>query len=100
GRGYEMFYFDDIRDPDLGYTVRFQRYEFVHSARYLKITYQIAINNQVRQHRFRLQELTSVPSGGKPIQTEITYADGDRGTKNIVIDLGRPSFTIRRFDIR
>src|SRR5699024_424847 len=100
GRGDGTFYYDDIRDASLGYSVRFQRYEFVHSARYLKITYQIANNSRVNQHRFRLQEISSVPSGAKPIQTEITYADGDRGTKNIVIDLGVPSYTVRQFDIR
>ena len=92
--------YKDVRDASLGYSVRFQRYEFVHSARYLKITYQIAVNNKVFQHRFRLEEITSVPSGSEPIQTQITYANGDTGTKHIVIDLGKPSFTVRRFDIR
>lgn len=92
--------YKDVRDASLGYSVRFQRYEFVHSARYLKITYQIAANTNVFQHRFRLEEITSVPSGSKPIQTQITYANGDRGTKHIVIDLGKPSFTVRSFDIR
>jgi len=102
GRGISDYNqdYDDIRDASKSYTVRFQRYEFIHSARYLKLTYQIASNNNVHQHRIMFDEVTSVPSGANPIQTLITYADGDRGTKDIVIDLGTPSYTARRFDFR
>lgn len=92
--------YKDIRDPDKSYTIRFQRYEFIHTARYLKFDYQIAVNNSVRQHRVLFDEITPVPQGSKPIQTLITFADGDRGLKSIVIDLGKPSYERRSFDFR
>lgn len=102
GRGQEGFIYEyrDIRDPDKSYTVRFQRYEFIHVARYLKFDYQIAINSKVRRHRVLFDEITPVPVGANPIQTLITYEDGDRGLKNIVIDLGKPSYERRSFDFR
>ena len=102
GRGrqdYNLTY-KDVRDSSLRQSVRFQRYEFVHSARYLKVSYQIANNANVYQHRFILQEITSVPSGANPLQTEITFANGDTGTKDVIVDLGKPSYSTRRFDIR
>src|SRR5699024_9328776 len=38
GRGEDNNFLDyeDIRDPSKNYTIRFQRYEFIHTARYLK----------------------------------------------------------------
>ena len=92
--------FRDIRDPDYGWTVRFQRYEFVHTARYLRFSYQIARNNKVPEHRVRIYEMGTVPSGYDPIYYHETYPYGDRGLKEIIIDMGVPSYEVRIIDFR
>lgn len=100
GRGTPSILTEDARDPDYGYTVRFQRYEFVHTARYLKIAYRIAKNRQVSRHRLRIYEAGTPPTGYDSIYYSATYEKGDTGLKNIVIDLGVPSYQVRRVDLR
>lgn len=100
GRGTPSIPSEDVRDPDYGYTVRFQRYEFIHTARYLKIAYRIANNSQVSRHRLRLYEAETPPTGYDSIYYSATYEKGDTGLKNIVIDLGVPSYQVRRVDLR
>jgi len=92
--------FRDVRDHDLDYTIRFQRYEFVHSARYLRISYQIAINNIVGKHRTLVHETGSIPNGYDAIYYEETYEEGDRGLKDIIVDLGTPTYKTRVIDFR
>jgi len=100
GRGTPSIPTEDVRDPDYGYTVRFQRYEFLHTARYLKIAYRIANNSQVSHHRLRLYEAGTPPTGYDSIYYHATYEKGNTGLKNIVIDLGVPSYQVRRVDLR
>ena len=102
GRGVFNFpgLFDDVRDPSKSYTIRFQRYELIHSSRFLVFVYQIANNSRVKKHRVMFDEVTPVPSGANSINTVIDYEEGNRGIKEIVIDLGVPTYEVRRFDFR
>ncbi|MFD2133349.1 phage tail protein [Pseudogracilibacillus auburnensis] len=100
GRGTPSVLTEDIRDSTRHYTVRFQRYEFVHSARYLRITYQIAVNSKVGKHRLHLREETSAPSGYTSMFYDEIYELGDRGVKDIIIDMGKPSYEVRTIDLR
>lgn len=92
--------FRDVRDSSLGYTIRFQRYEFVHSARYLRITYQIARNNIVGKHRLRVYEYDVERGETGQMLYEDVYEEGDRGTKDIYIDLGVPTYRTITVDLR
>src|SRR5690625_4602838 len=65
GRGTaagEAEYFDDVRDSDYGWSVRFQRYEFIHSSRYITFGYRVASNPNVGWHTVRLYEGTNLLS--------------------------------------
>src|SRR5690625_5156072 len=92
--------FRDVRDADLGYTIRFQRYEFTHSARYLVFVYQIANNSIVGKHRVRIYEVGTPPQGSTEIYYNEDFEEGDRGVKTLIVDLGTPTYEVRRFDFR
>lgn len=92
--------FRDVRDSNLGYTIRFQRYEFVHSAKYLRITYQIARNNIVGKHRLRVYEYDVERGETGQMLYEDVYEEGDRGIKDIYIDLGVPTYRTISVDLR
>jgi len=92
--------FRDVRDSNLGYTIRFQRYEFVHSAKYLRITYQIARNNIVGKHRLRVYEYDVEREETGKMLYEDVYEEGDRGIKDIYIDLGVPTYRTISVDLR
>lgn len=92
--------FNDIRNPDYRYSVRYQRYRFMHSARYLKFSYQIAVNDRVGKHAVDFFEVGTAPSGATEINTRVIYEKGDQGTKIITIDLGKPTYKNRAFDFR
>ncbi|MCR6111748.1 siphovirus ReqiPepy6 Gp37-like family protein [Bacillus sp. A301a_S52] len=100
GRGTPAIDSDDVRDSDHGYTVRFQRYEFVHAARFLMFTYQSAHNTRVGKHRVRIVEVDGPPNGYDSMFFDDIYEKGDTGIKNIVIDMGKPSYEVRRIDFR
>lgn len=92
--------YDDIRDSSRDYTIRFQRYEFVHSARYLLIGYRIARNNAVGEHRIGVYEEESPPSGYDAVKYTERFAKGQTGIQEIIIDLGKPSYEVRVIDFR
>src|SRR5690625_595918 len=97
---------EDVRDPNNGYTVRFQRYEFVHSARYLIIGYRIASHSRNPKHRIRLVEYTAsgetdnLPPGSPEIYFDRIFESNQRGYRELVIDLGKPTYLRRQFDLR
>src|SRR5699024_6013949 len=91
--------FRDVRDSSLGYTIRFQRYEFVHSARYLRITYQIARNNIVGKHRLRIYEYDIDEEVTGQMLYEDIYEEGDRGIKDIFVDLGVRTYRMVAVDL-
>src|SRR5699024_10638277 len=80
--------------------IRFQRYEFVHSARYLRITYQIARNKIVGKHRLRVYEYDVEREETGQMLYEDVYEEGDRGIKDIYIDLGVPTYRTISVDLR
>jgi len=98
GRGTaagEAQYFDDVRDSAYGWSVRFQRYEFIHSARYITFGYRVADAANVGWHTVRLYEGTNlllvqtVPGG----RTNTPYLP-------MTVDLGVPTFERRTIDLR
>src|SRR5699024_10833554 len=83
----------------LGYTIRLQRYEFVHSARYLRITYQIARNKIVGKHRLRAYEYDVEREETGQMLYEAVYEECDRGIKDIYIHLGVPTYRTITVDL-
>jgi len=86
---------EDARDPDKGYTVRFQRYEFIHSSRYLVVGYRVRSGSRVGRHRVRLYE-------GDNQLAEIELSGGNTSStyNPIIADLGVPTFVRRSVDLR
>lgn len=85
--------YTDIRDESKGYTINFQRYEFIHSARYIVFGLIIANNSShPNLARFRVYE------GGD----YLAGADLDRyaGYSPIIVDLGAPTYERRGLDFR
>lgn len=101
GRPGLLMDFKDVRDPDLGYTVRFQRYEFTHSSRFFVLGYRVDRRDigdfglQLCRHRVRLYEGSNmlfaeeVPGG----RTGSTYYQ-------LVADLGTPTYQRKSVDLR
>src|SRR5690625_25766 len=86
-------YSQDIRDADKGYTVNFQRYQFIHSARYFIARLQISSRtNGLDRVRARLYE-------GSTNQFDITI-DSFGGWDALVVDLGAPTYEQRNIDLR
>src|SRR5690625_5133058 len=90
----------EIRDSNYRYSVRYQRFWYVHNARYLKVRYQIANHNRVGKHAVDLYEVGSAPGGTNSVNVREIYEKGDSGTKTIIADLGIPSYQSRGFDFR
>src|SRR5690625_54181 len=98
GRGTESGdaqYFDDVRDSSKRYTVNFQRYEFIHSSRYLVIGYRVASNSNVGRHRVNLFD-------GSVHLMEMIVDGGNTGNTYLpmTLDLGKPTFERRSIDLR
>src|SRR5690606_35340291 len=89
--GYATY--DDVSDSSKGYIVNFQRYEFIHSARYIVFGLRIT-NNPAHPDlaRFRVYEGDDYLAG----------ADLDRyaGYSPIIVDLGAPTYERRSLDFR
>lgn len=100
GRDVYGMVFRDIRDQDLGYTIRFQRYEFLHSSRFIRFDYRIANNPRVGKHRVRIVEVGSPPTGYDAIYLNEDFEEGDTGLKRLEIDMGPPSYQVRTVDFR
>jgi len=92
--------YDDIRDPDKGYTVKFTSYEFVHEARYLVIGYRPATNSNNPRHQTRVYEIGSPPAGYSSIYAQMWHERGGSGYTPIVIDVGVPTYQRRRVEFR
>lgn len=85
--------YTDIRDESKGYTINFQRYEFIHSARYIVFGLRIANNSShPNLARFRVYEGSNYLAG----------ADLDRyaGYSPLIVDLGSPTYERRSLDFR
>src|SRR5699024_5699667 len=83
---------NDIRDSDLGYTVRFQRYEFIHQSRYFVMDFRVANAAGVQQFRIRLHE-------GNVAHINVVV-DRSSGLVPLVVDLGTPTYERRSLDLR
>jgi len=95
GRGIDSATTIDVRDPNKRYTVSFQRYEFIHSARYFVLGYRVASNSRVGRHRANLFE------GSTHIMEIILPGGITSDTYHLLIaDLGTPTFTRRGIDLR
>lgn len=95
GREVEHMKFKDIRDSNLGYTVRFQRYEFIHFARYVIVGYRVRSGAGVGRHRVRIYE-------GSNMLAELELPGGTTSTTYhpIAVDLGVPTYKRRNIDLR
>src|SRR5690625_1168213 len=78
GRGTPSGATNDIRNADLGYTIRFQRHEFIHSARYFILDFRVANAAGVAQSRVRLYE-------GVELKVDTTV-DRNSGLVPLVVD--------------
>ena len=83
---------NDIRDSSYGYTFRYQRYEFIHSARYIVFGYRVVNNSAVGQHRIRAYS-------GSTLLGEL-ICDRYSGYAPLTIDLGTPTYDRITIDIR
>lgn len=94
----------DVRDPSLGYTVSFQRYEFSHDARYLIIGWRPAISSTNPQHRVRVYDVTDGATNTNPDRHEmllsIDHSRGGSSAVDMVIDIGKPSFEKMAIELR
>ena len=85
--------YHDVRDSSLGYSIRFQTYEFLHTTRY--IVFGIRVNNdsyQPKVTRYMIYEGSN----------QLARADLDRyaGYSPIKVDLGIPTYKVKRLDLR
>jgi len=95
GRGLDSLPSVDIRDPNKRYTVSFQRYEIIHSARYFVLGYRVASNSRVGRHRANLFE------GSTHIMEIILPGGSTSDTYHLLMaDLGTPTFERRSIDLR
>ncbi len=86
---------NDARNSSLGYTVRFQRYEFIHSARYLVVGYRVQSAAGVGRHRVRLYQGTT-----QMAELELPGGTGVSTYQPIIADLGTPTYTRKSVDLR
>src|SRR5690625_188591 len=84
--------YNDIRDSNLRYTWRFQRYEFIHSSRYIVFGYRVANNSMVGEHRV-------CAYSGTDFMGEVV-CDRYSGYSPLILDLGRPTYDLKVIDIR
>src|SRR5690625_4293610 len=88
-------YSQDIRDQDKGYTVNFQRYWFMHSARYFILRFQPSVRtNGLERLRVRMYESDT------QLLTQDIESSGFGSWYPLVVDLGKPTYTERRIDFR
>src|SRR5699024_2023122 len=85
--------YTDVRDANKGYTLNFQRYEFIHAARYIVFGLRVA-NNASQPSLARY----AVYDG----DTQLVRVDVARyaGYHPIVVDLGKPTFERISLDFR
>src|SRR5690625_3050033 len=88
-------YSEDIRDQDKGYTVNFQRYWFMHSARYFILRLQPSARTKgLERLRVRMYESDT------QLLTQDIESSGFGSWYPLVVDLGKPTYTERRIDFR
>jgi len=84
---------DDIRDSSKGYTINFQRYQFIHSARYFVLRFQVASRtNGVDRLRARVYDGGNMEYG---IDIE-NYGTWDA----LIVDMGTPTYEQKSLDFR
>ena len=88
-------YSQDIRDADKGYTVNFQRYQFIHSARYFIIRFQPSTRtNGLERLRVRLYQ-------GDINMFSRDFETSDFGSfYSLIADLGTPSYSRLSIDLK
>ena len=89
----------DVRDSSYRWSVRYQRFWYVHNARYLRVRYQIANHSRVGKHAVDLYEVEENTSG-KAVDNRFIFEKGDYGEKELIADLGIPTYESRGVDFR
>jgi len=84
----------DQRESDKGWSVKFTRYEFIHSARYLYIGYRKASNSLNARHSSMIYE------GSERLYFEQHERGGTPTFAPIIIDLGTPTNERRSVELR
>src|SRR5690625_5033533 len=86
--------FPDVRDPDRGYTLRFQRYEFIHSARYFVMRFQPSNRTDgLDKLRVRLY------MGSESVYSR-DFSDNEFGSfYSLIVDLGTPTYDRKNIDL-
>ena len=88
------FPFQDIRDPDKGYTINFQRYYFIHSAKYFVISFQPSSMSELEKLRVRIYD-------GSTSKYSRDFSDSDFGSfYRLTVDLGVPTYNQVSLDLR
>lgn len=92
--------FRDVRDSDYRSSIRIQRYQFLHSARYLVFTYRTreGTGSGFRGNMHEHLALIYDDKGEKLV--DHTVKTNTAETVDLVVDLGTPDFTSRWFDFR
>src|SRR5690625_4759380 len=84
----------DIRDQSKGYTVNFQRYYFIHSARYFVIRFQPSNRSELEKLRVRIYD-------GSTSKYSRDFSDSEFGSfYRLTVDLGIPTYDQVSLDLR
>lgn len=101
GKNHDREEYIDVRDADFGYTVRFQRYEFIHSARFFVLGYRVDYASvrdrglKLCRHRVRLY------NGNEMLfSDEIPGGTSGKTYHQLVADLGTPTYERMSIDFR
>lgn len=88
-------YATDIRDANRGYTVNFQRYYFIHSARYFVVRFEPSTRtNGLTNLRVRLYR-------GSTLLYSRDFSQNEYGSEySLIADLGVPTYVERNIDLR
>src|SRR5690625_835286 len=86
--------FPDVRNPDRGYTLRFQRYAFIHSARYFVMRFQPSNRTDgLDKLRVRLY------MGSESVYSR-DFSDNEFGSfYSLIVDLGTPTYDRKNIDL-
>lgn len=86
--------YEDIRDSNKGYTVNFQRYYFIHSARYFVIRFQPSNKSELEKLRVRIYD-------GSTSKYSRDFSDSEFGSfYRLTVDLGIPTYDQVNLDLR
>ncbi|MFD2628779.1 phage tail spike protein [Oceanobacillus kapialis] len=86
--------YQDIRDPEKSYSVKFTSYEFIHTARYLVIGYHVALNSTNPRHH------VDVYDGSNRLYIRWHEPGGVDSYSPIILDLGIPTYNLLHYELR